>query len=133
MKWNTFVWYQIYYTKYIRNTRVYRLGRCENVKLWKMYFPQMNYGYTHKNKKEKNSKTHKFLRSCILKNRQPPKKVKKDSEKKSGFMVFNRIGLLPRNQHTQKTEFNPSYYYGATTDNVLKCFVHFGMFLRNAL
>ena len=25
-------------------------GRCENVKLWKMYFLQMNFGCTHKNK-----------------------------------------------------------------------------------
>ena len=28
----------------------YRIGRCENVKLWKMYFLQMNFVYTHKNK-----------------------------------------------------------------------------------
>ena len=55
-----------------------RLRRCENMKLWKMYFPQMNFGYTHKNKirQRKKKKMHGILRSCIKKILQPPLKSK---------------------------------------------------------
>ena len=47
---------------------VYIIGWCENVKLWKMYFPQMNFGYSHKNKIVLEKET----RSCIWKIGSPP-------------------------------------------------------------
>ena len=52
-------------------------------------------------------------------------------------MVVNRSALVPRNQR-KKLEFNPSYGYGAMSNNVRKCtkcarIVHFDAFLLNAL
>ena len=45
------------------------VGRCEKWKFGEMYCPQMKLGACHKNKivleKEKISKMHRFLRSCI--------------------------------------------------------------------
>ena len=75
----------------------------------------MNFDYSHKNKK----KDHAFKKSAA------PFKVKKRSGKKSGFMVLNRIGLLPRNQRKKNTEFNPNYGYGAFRKNMPKCTMHF--------
>ena len=52
------------------------MGQCENMKLWKMYFPEMNFGYTHKNKivleNEKKIKNAPYFAIWHLKNRQSP-------------------------------------------------------------
>ena len=85
---------------------------------------QMGFNGTHKNKtylsKEKNSKVHIRIGKCIWKNRLPPLKSKIKFEKKSLFMVDNRITLVPRTQR-KKLELNPNYGYGAMSNNVQKC------------
>ena len=71
----------------------YLLGRCENVKLWKMNFPQMNFGYTPKNnivlEKEKKKKCTDFCDHAFEKIGSPLK-VQKNLRKQ--FMVLHIRG-----------------------------------------
>ena len=79
---------------------------------------------------------HQLFAKMHLKKSAAPLKFK-NVIKNLGLWLLGRSGLLPwsRNQ-CKKTEFNPSYGYGAINDNVRKCaecvrIEHFGTLLGN--